>query len=108
MNTLTELEQAVDRTLFLSKAAAPSGNVFGFADTLDPNEIIENCFITISVTPPRSSKAVAIVTPSRQSNKEHEVQQSVQQSCDEIFTVNPKRQYEDDLPGGSSTKKGKV
>ncbi|XP_061396669.1 uncharacterized protein LOC133332284, partial [Musca vetustissima] len=70
---LTELETAIDRTLFLSKSAAPSGKTFGYADEID------YCFEALDTTPSRPSKAVAVVTPTRQfsSPESHTQQQQI-------------------------------
>ncbi|XP_058980838.1 uncharacterized protein LOC131803505 [Musca domestica] len=70
---LTELETAIDRTLFLSKSAAPSGKTFGYADEID------YCFEALDTTPSRPSKTVAVVTPTRQfsSPESHTQQQQI-------------------------------
>ncbi|XP_061389310.1 uncharacterized protein LOC133324492 [Musca vetustissima] len=70
---LTELETAIDRTLFLLKSAAPSGKTFGYADEID------YCFEALDTTPSRPSKAVAVVTPTRQfsSPESHTQQQQI-------------------------------
>lgn len=67
VNSLSELEQIIDRTLFLTKAAAPAGRVFGYeAETVDEIISMEDCFETLIDSPPRGEKAIAVITPTRQ------------------------------------------
>lgn len=61
---LTELEEIIDRTLLLSSAAAPSGKTFAFAND-ESSKWVNDAMESILETPPRTSKAMAVVTPTR-------------------------------------------
>lgn len=103
MNPLSELELSIDRTLFLFKAAASSGNIFGCEDD------IENCFRELVEASPKGNKIVEIISPSKQletSRKSHdELANSIE---DKVVSPQHKRQYvyevSDDEPVCSSSK----
>lgn len=67
---LTDLEKIIDRTLFISKAAAPSGKVFGCEQT-KVAESVDSYFQILVDTPPRAAKTVAVITPTRQNQHSH-------------------------------------
>lgn len=67
-SNLTELEEVIDRTLLLSSAVAPSGKCIGSKrHNIAPQpQSLDDLFVAILDTPPRTSKAVAVITPNRQ------------------------------------------
>ncbi|XP_065354503.1 t-SNARE domain-containing protein 1-like [Calliphora vicina] len=112
---LTELEQIIDRTLFLS-SAVPSGPVYGGSTAKsvpqDNQTSIEDCFQSLVETPPRNSKAVAVITPSRVEERQPSAEKQMPHRQQLLQTQEQLKQVyrsdsENEQAGCSSAKKRK-